>query len=128
MVNALSLEQTIEMWKFISRRIISSKDYLNELDKAIGDGDHGDAMYRGFNIVLENLQKKQFNDFREVFLEIGNDLLKSIGGCSGIIFGTFFRSGGSTFEEVNYFDSLKLSEFLNLALQSIKTKRQSQIR
>ena len=127
MVNSLSLEQTIEMLIFISQRIISNKDYLNEIDRTIGDGDHGDAMERGFSFVIKNLKRKQYKDLGEVFLEIGNDLLRSIGGCSGIIFGTFFRSGGKIFTEIHKFDSLKYSEFLNGALQAIKQRGKAKI-
>ncbi len=119
MMNSLPLEQAVNMMIFVSGRIISNKDHLNELDRAIGDGDHGDAMTRGFNFVIENLDEKQFKDCEEVFFEIGNDLLRSVGGCSGIIFGTFFRSGSKALDHAQYLDSSNFADFLNDSLDAI---------
>jgi dihydroxyacetone kinase-like protein len=119
MINSLSLKQVKEMMIFVSGRIISNKDRLNELDRMIGDGDHGDAMTRGFKFVIENLNEEHFNNCEEVFLEIGNDLLRSVGGCSGIIFGTFFRSGSKALNGTQEINASNIAEFLKASLEAI---------
>ena len=47
------IKDTVE---HIAKAIISQKDYLNMLDKAIGDGDHGNNMAIGFTAALENIE------------------------------------------------------------------------
>ena len=115
------------MMVFVSGRIISSKYQLNELDRAIGDGDHGDAMTRGFNFVIENLNEKQFKDCEEVFFEIGNDLLRSVGGCSGIIFGTFFRSGSKALDGAQEINMSNIADFLKSSLDAIMKRGKAKL-
>ena len=56
--NQLTIEQTVEMFLFVAKRMIDSKDLLTEADKKIGDGDHGVNMARGFQAVIKNLEEK----------------------------------------------------------------------
>jgi dihydroxyacetone kinase-like protein len=49
----LNVDQSKEMMVFVSQKMISIKDELNKADKAVGDGDHGTAMTRGFESVIE---------------------------------------------------------------------------
>jgi dihydroxyacetone kinase-like protein len=66
------------------------KIYLSELDSAIGDGDHGVNMSRGFNAVAATWEAKPPVDFGQAFKLVSMSLIKTVGGASGPLYGTFF--------------------------------------
>jgi phosphoenolpyruvate---glycerone phosphotransferase subunit DhaL len=70
-------------------RIADEKDWLTELDSAIGDGDHGINMHRGMSAVAAELAD-QPSDLATLFKRTGMRLVSSVGGASGPLYGTFF--------------------------------------
>ena len=70
-----------------------SQDLLTQADKAIGDGDHGIGMARGFAAVQAKLEASPPATVADLLKTTGMALLTSIGGASGVIFGTLFRGG-----------------------------------
>jgi dihydroxyacetone kinase-like protein len=66
------------------------KDYLSELDGAIGDGDHGVNMAKCFREVKKKLNETQTDDFNSLFNSVGMVVLNSVGGAMGALYGTFF--------------------------------------
>lgn len=119
MIKSLSLNQTREMMIFVSQQLIANQEHLNEMDRVIGDGDHGIAMTRGFEKVIELLTHKSPETIAEIFLSTGNEFLASVGGASGIIFGTFFRSGSKALMDKHELDTAGLADFLQSALDAI---------
>jgi dihydroxyacetone kinase phosphoprotein-dependent L subunit len=74
--------------------IIENKPLLTELDRRIGDGDHGMGMARGMSKGLEKLDQLPFGaDVYEVFAAFGKAMLLSMGGASGVIFSSMFMDG-----------------------------------
>ena len=73
------------------------KTLLTELDAAIGDGDHGINMCRGFSAVNKELVTLTAPDFAALWKMVGMTLLSTVGGASGPLYGGFFlamaRSG-----------------------------------
>lgn len=67
-----------------------NSDYLTDLDREIGDADHGLNMNRGFKKVLEKLPEFADKDIGFILKNTGMVLLSNIGGASGPLFGTFF--------------------------------------
>jgi len=74
--------------------LIENKEYLTELDSAIGDADHGINMDRGFRKVLEKLPEVADKDIGNILKTTGMTLISSVGGASGPLYGTFFMRGG----------------------------------
>jgi phosphoenolpyruvate---glycerone phosphotransferase subunit DhaL len=73
-----------------------NKEYLTELDSAIGDADHGFNMERGFNKVLEKVNEMSADDtISSIFKNTGMTLIAKVGGASGPLFGTFFLQAGA---------------------------------
>lgn len=66
------------------------KEYLTELDSAIGDADHGINMSRGFSSVADELEAKQPKSMSETCKITAMSLIKHVGGASGPLYGTFF--------------------------------------
>ncbi|MCP4399905.1 MAG: DAK2 domain-containing protein, partial [bacterium] len=87
----LQIQNVQAMLIYISQRMIESKDALTQADKAIGDGDHGIGMARGFEAVLQKIAGQEFSSIERLFTAVGMALMMSIGGAAGAIFGTLFR-------------------------------------
>lgn len=112
--NDMNLTETREMLLYTAEKMVSSEPMLTELDLKIGDGDHGLGMQRGFAAVRDLLSSNDFSpkDVGELFLKAGTKMMSSMGGASGAIFGTLFRSGGKAIVGQQDFDSTVLSQFL----------------
>ena len=89
------------------------KDYLTQLDAAIGDADHGINMERGFKKVIEKLNSTEGKDIGVILRETGMALISSVGGASGPLYGTFFikastlASGKDTLNDLELFSILR---------------------
>ncbi|NIM95362.1 MAG: dihydroxyacetone kinase subunit L [Anaerolineales bacterium] len=116
----MNIHETIAMMVFMAEGMISSQDLLTQADKAIGDGDHGVGMARGFEAVRELLEQQDFSDLGELLQSIGMTLLTSIGGAAGAIFGTFFIGGSKNLSNKTCFDAHSLAHLLEDGLRDVE--------
>ena len=79
--------------------VIEHADELTSLDQAIGDGDHGLNMKRGFEAVLATLPDLADKSMPEMLKAIGMTLVMKVGGASGPLVGTFFMELGKALPE-----------------------------
>jgi dihydroxyacetone kinase-like protein len=79
--------------------VIEHADELTSLDQAIGDGDHGLNMKRGFEAVLATLPAIADKSVPEMLKGIGMTLVMKVGGASGPLVGTFFMELGKALPE-----------------------------
>lgn len=79
--------------------VIEHADELTSLDQAIGDGDHGLNMKRGFEAVLATLPALADKSMPEMLKAIGMTLVMKVGGASGPLVGTFFMVLGKSLPE-----------------------------
>ena len=79
--------------------VIEHADELTNLDQAIGDGDHGLNMKRGFEAVLATLPALADKSMPEMLKAIGMTLVMKVGGASGPLVGTFFMELGKALPE-----------------------------
>ena len=70
--------------------IAEQRDYLVDLDRAIGDGDHGENMDRGFKAAVEALEQTQPGSVAEVLKTVAKTLMSTVGGAAGPLYGTAF--------------------------------------
>ncbi|TFV71833.1 dihydroxyacetone kinase subunit L [Bradyrhizobium frederickii] len=80
--------------KVAAEQVIASAPELTSLDQAIGDGDHGFNMKRGFEAVLGKLDAISAQPLDEAFKTIGKTLVMTVGGASGPLYGSFFLAAG----------------------------------
>jgi dihydroxyacetone kinase-like protein len=78
----------------VARRVIDHADELTALDQAIGDGDHGLNMRRGFEAVLADRDGLAAKSLPEALKAIGMTLVMKVGGASGPLYGTLFMTLG----------------------------------
>src|SRR6478752_3380377 len=74
--------------------IVAHADELTALDQAIGDGDHGLNMKRGFEAVLADLTTLSHKPLPDLFKAISMTMVMKVGGASGPLVGTFFMDLG----------------------------------
>lgn len=74
----------------ITGTIIDNKEYLTDLDRAIGDADHGHNMARGFHAVMEKLKASPPADLSTGLKTTAMTLISTVGGASGPLYGTAF--------------------------------------
>ncbi len=110
------------MFIYVSQGMEESKDLLTQADKAIGDGDHGVGMARGFLAVRHKLEGGAFATLDELLKAVGMALLTSAGGAAGAVFGTFFRGGAKRLGGRSVFDSESLSFMLLDGLAAVKER------
>jgi len=91
--------KTVEVFKLVSDKIIENKKRLTELDSAIGDGDHGINMARGFKEVKKELENSKFNSNSEVLKKISMTLISNVGGASGPLYGTAFLKASQVIDD-----------------------------
>ena len=85
--------------KAAAEQVIASAPELTALDQAIGDGDHGVNMKRGFEAVLGKLDMIGAQPLDEAFKTIGKTLVMTIGGASGPLYGSFFMAAGEALSQ-----------------------------
>jgi phosphoenolpyruvate---glycerone phosphotransferase subunit DhaL len=76
--------------------VAENKEYLTELDSAIGDADHGINMNRGMQAVLAKLEGDGQADVGALLKTVGMTLVSTVGGASGPLYGTLFLQMGSS--------------------------------
>ncbi|UJF18486.1 dihydroxyacetone kinase subunit L [Vibrio sp. SS-MA-C1-2] len=111
---------TKKMMLLVANKMVSSEPHLTKLDQAIGDGDHGIGMERGFSAVSELLSSDyQPENVSKLMIKIGSTMMATMGGASGAIFGTLFRAGGKAIKGKNELDIPTFSLFLDAGLEAI---------
>ena len=90
MTGTISPDQIFRAFENICDTVEREKDYLSELDGAIGDGDHGVNMAKCFREVKKKLPEIQGKDFEGIIKAVGMVVLNSVGGAMGALYGTFF--------------------------------------
>ena len=91
----MKIETMRQIIAAIAQKIEEEKAFLTELDTAIGDGDHGINMARGFKAVEEMLPALQDADFGALLKGVGMQLVSTVGGASGPLYGTAFMKAGA---------------------------------
>jgi dihydroxyacetone kinase-like protein len=83
-----------ELIEGVAMAVIAHAEELTSLDQAIGDGDHGINMKRGFEAVLTDIDGLATRPLPDALHAIGMALLMKIGGASGPLYGTLFMTLG----------------------------------
>lgn len=98
--------------------IETNKAYLSEVDGAIGDGDHGVNMAKGFQLIKTRLGDREVS-LAEGLALIGKTLLTDIGGSMGPIYGTFFIQMSLAARDRNPADPLTFATMLDAAVKGV---------
>jgi phosphoenolpyruvate---glycerone phosphotransferase subunit DhaL len=115
-------ENTIEMIRTMARAIEENHRELTKLDSAIGDGDHGTNMRRGFEAVLEKLAESPPNSPSDVLKSAAMTLISKVGGAAGPLYGTAFLRASSAVSGRDDFVATDVVDALEAALGGVKQR------
>ena len=79
----LTLKEILYIFDKIENKISLNKQFLTDLDAAIGDGDHGINLSKGFRVAKEKIENVDFKDWGEIFKTVGMAIVSNVGGASG---------------------------------------------
>jgi dihydroxyacetone kinase-like protein len=113
---------TVNDWLTATAAAVAEQaDYLTQLDAAIGDGDHGINMDRGFQAVGKALagQDASVAPGRLLILA-GKTLVSTVGGASGPLWGSFFRAAGRALGDAESLDGAQLADALDAGVRAVQ--------
>lgn len=121
----MKLELTnAEQWiKLFTSKLDENVSTLNELDTAIGDGDHGTNMERGAKAVKEALDKQTPADLSALFKTTAFAMIQKVGGDSGPLYGTAFLDMSKAAK-----DEADLAKLVQVGADGIKRRGQSDVK
>ncbi|RBP09057.1 dihydroxyacetone kinase DhaL subunit [Roseiarcus fermentans] len=105
----------------VADAVIAHADELTELDQAIGDGDHGVNMRRGFEAVRADAAATAEKPLPDALKAIGTQLVMKVGGASGPLYGTLFLALGKTIAP----DASNIAAAFAAAVQAVEARGKS---
>lgn len=119
----LNAEDTRNMLIYIANKIIANKPYLTEVDSAIGDGDHGIGMAGGMQKVRRKMRQMEGeHNAYALFEAAGKAMLLSMGGASGVIFGSLYLAGTKGMERKETLAAQDLAQMERKSLEAIQER------
>jgi len=117
-VNAATVQSWLEQ---AAASLREQRDYLTQLDAAIGDADHGTNMDRGFTAVVAKLGETDSASLGpgKLLTTAGGTLVSTVGGASGPLWGTALRRAGRALGDAEEFGSEELATALDAALEGV---------
>ncbi|MSS78392.1 dihydroxyacetone kinase subunit L [Anaerococcus sp. WCA-380-WT-2B] len=110
----------------ISDTIIENKEYLTELDRQIGDADHGYNMAKGFTAVKIILED-DFKSVKELINKIAMTLISNVGGASGPLYGSFFMKFAQGLDDSDNINKKQFADAFSKGLDGVIMRGKAQI-
>lgn len=104
--------------------VVAHRDELVDLDRVIGDGDHGENLKRGFDFVVSALDTSEVDSPAAVLKLVAKTLISKVGGASGPLLGTAFLRAASGLEEV---DGASVAAALRAALDGVVARGKAEV-
>jgi dihydroxyacetone kinase-like protein len=122
LITSVALQaETVNVWMGeIAAAVRAESDHLTQLDSAIGDGDHGINMSRGFDAVQKALAGQDGSvPPGQLLIVAGKTLVSTVGGASGPLWGTALRRAGRSLGKSSTFDAAALVEAMQAAVDGV---------
>ncbi|MEU2777506.1 dihydroxyacetone kinase subunit DhaL [Streptomyces sp. NPDC007162] len=102
-----------------ARSVDREADRLTALDSPIGDADHGSNLQRGFKAVMAALEKDAPGTPGAVLTLAGRQLISTVGGASGPLYGTLLRSTGKALGDAAEVSEAQFGEALRAGVDKV---------
>lgn len=122
----ITAEHVIRFVEEVAATIKEQRDYLTQLDAAIGDADHGINLDRGFSAVLAKLPGVADKDIGSILKTVGTTLVSTVGGASGPLYGTAFLRAGMATADRFELSADDVIAALEAALEGIQARGKAQ--
>jgi dihydroxyacetone kinase-like protein len=116
---AFTVKMAIAAMEKFNAVIEEKKEYLTDLDSAIGDADHGINMNRGMKRIMEKIRDKEYTDFGGVFRDVAMTIMSVVGGSAGPLYGTFFMKFGQKLGEKSEASVMELADAMQEGLAGV---------
>jgi dihydroxyacetone kinase-like protein len=123
----VSKNQIVQWLEKTAEVLGENKEYLTELDAAIGDADHGINMDRGFRKVMEKLPSVADKDIGNILKTTGMTLISSVGGAAGPLYGTFYMRSGMAVAAKEELDNGDVLSMLQSGVDGIVQRGRAQL-
>ncbi|MBW4593957.1 MAG: dihydroxyacetone kinase subunit L [Brasilonema angustatum HA4187-MV1] len=120
-------QQILRWLQTFATQIEQNKDYLTELDAAIGDADHGINMDRGFKKAIAQLPTVADKDIGSILKTVSMTLISSIGGASGPLYGTFFLRASTAVAGKEELTAENVLQMLKAGLDGVLGRGKAQV-
>ncbi|GHV28503.1 dihydroxyacetone kinase subunit DhaL [Spirochaetia bacterium] len=128
MLAALNEDNVRTLIVYVADKIIESKPLLTEIDSKIGDGDHGIGMAGGLQKAKDKvLAAENTGNAYSLFDKAGKAMLMSMGGASGVIFGSLFLAGAKDADAKAELGPGDLAAMMEKSLAAIKERGKAQV-
>lgn len=125
------MKLTIAQWKqllrAIAEQIESKKDELSELDRAVGDGDHGVTMSLGWQAIVRKLDEHSGEDCGALLNEVAMSFLNAVGSSVGPLYATAFMRGGAVLKGKAELEDDDIVQFWTMAVQGIQDRGKAKL-
>lgn len=121
-MSSLDTKQMAAIIEGMAKKIKAEKEYLTELDNEIGDGDHGINLARGFEAVEKKLPSLAGGDIGALLKGVGMQLVSTVGGASGPLYGTAFMKAGMACKGLTEIDGPAFVKAMEAAVDGIKMR------
>ena len=121
----IDAKKIIEIIDAVAKKIDAEKDFLTQLDNEIGDGDHGINLSRGFKSIEEKLSTFADKDIASILKGVGTQLVSTVGGASGPLYGTAFMKAGNVCKGKFTLTDEEFVQAFNAAVEGVKLRGKS---
>lgn len=118
----MNTQKLAEVMAAIAKTIEENKEFLTQLDNKIGDGDHGINLARGFAAVEQKLPTWANSDIGTLLKGVGMQLVSTVGGASGPLYGTAFMKAGMACKGLTELDGPAFAAAMEAAVEGIKMR------
>lgn len=115
----ITSKEYVEYIDIVTKKIEENKDYITKLDSVTGDGDHWVNINMGFQKLVENKELLLSLKLSDMFKKIGMLIMSTVGGSSGVLYGSAYISAAKTIGESEEMDIKLLCEVLEAELNAI---------
>ncbi|MFP4302346.1 MAG: dihydroxyacetone kinase subunit DhaL [Spirochaetaceae bacterium] len=122
----VGLDAVLAWLRTVRQRMEENKEYLTQLDSAIGDADHGINMSRGFNAALAEIDGKEPEDIAGALKAVSMALIKKVGGAAGPLYGTFFLKASAAASGKEELDADGVLELFKEGVEGLKQRGKAQ--
>lgn len=117
-----TVNNVIQWIEKANEKIQTNKQYLTQLDQAVGDGDHGINMSRGFRILVEKLQDTEYTSVTQALKDVAMTIISNVGGAAGPLYGTAFLRFSLATDNKKELDETTLSKGMVAAVSGMKQR------
>lgn len=115
-------EQLLKLLETVGRKLIAAEKTLTDLDAAIGDGDCGASLKKGWQVILDQLPSLNNQTMGRILGQAAMAIMSSVGGVSGAIYATALMRAGKKVGARDHLTLREIHEVLNVALEGIRER------